>query len=58
VQRQNVLGKSNTGIDYDLLATKVSEANSNLPTPNVYTAVTDINDGQGNYANVVNGANL
>lgn len=49
---------SSNGIDYDLLASKISEANANLPAPVVFTAVEDINTGQKNYANVVNGANL
>jgi hypothetical protein len=43
------------GIDYDLLAMKISQANMSLPSPVV--AVTDINYGQGNYAQVVAGAN-
>lgn len=46
------------GIDYDLLAAKVAEANLNLPKPIVYTAITDINYGQEEYAQVVNGANV
>lgn len=49
-------------IDYDLLASKigahVGNANLNLPKPIVYTAITDINDGQGNYAQVVDGASF
>ncbi len=45
------------GIDYDLLAMKLSQANSTLPPPIVYASVVDINDGQNNYAQVVSGAN-
>lgn len=51
---------SQQAIDIDALATKigvtVSAANANLPNPVV--AVTDINDGQNSYAQVVDGANI
>lgn len=50
--------QNSTSIDYDLLAGKISDANRNLPAPVVYTAVEDINYGQKNYAQVVNGANF
>lgn len=43
-------------IDYDILAMKMAEANRSLPRPVV--AVEDINSGQNNYADVVNGANI
>jgi hypothetical protein len=47
-------------IDYDLLASKiganVANANRSLPPPQI--AVTEINYGQENYAQVVNGANF
>jgi hypothetical protein len=46
----------NTIIDYDMLASKIASANATLPPPIVYTAVTDINDGQNNYAQVLAGA--
>ncbi|TDO68832.1 hypothetical protein EV143_11816 [Flavobacterium chryseum] len=46
------------GIDYDLLAAKVAEANLNLPKPIVYTAVTDINYEQDEYAKITDGADL
>ncbi|MBE8727976.1 hypothetical protein [Flavobacterium hungaricum] len=46
------------GIDYDLLGAKVAEANLNLPKPKVFTAVTDINYEQEDYAKIVDGADL
>lgn len=56
----NIYSQNSTapGIDYDLLAAKVAQANLNLPKPVVYTAITDINAGQKDYANIVNGADL
>lgn len=60
----NTFNQSNQGsqIDYDLLASKigsnVAQANLSLPKPIVYTAITDINNGQNDYAQVVNGANF
>ncbi len=58
----NATQVNNSQIDYDLLAGKIGEhvanANLNLPAPIVYAAVTDINTGQKNYAQVVEGANL
>lgn len=45
-------------IDYDLLASKMAQANLSLPKPIIYTAITDINNGQDSYADVVNGANF
>jgi hypothetical protein len=45
-------------IDYDLLASKMAQANLSLPKPIVYTAITDINHGQDSYAQVINGANF
>ena len=51
---------TNVNIDVDSMASKigqqVSEANKNLPRPVV--AVEDINSGQKNYSEVVNGANI
>lgn len=51
---------TNVNIDVDSMASKigqqVSEANKNLPHPIV--AVEDINSGQKNYSEVVNGANI
>jgi len=44
-------------IDYDLLAGKIAQANLSLPAPVVYTAIEDINYGQKNYAQVMEGAN-
>ncbi len=44
--------------DYDLLAAKIAEANLSLPVPQVWTAVTDINTGQDDYAQVMTGANF
>lgn len=43
-------------IDYDLLATKLADANRQLPRPVV--AVEDINTGQKKYTDVIDGANL
>lgn len=54
----NQSSQSSQTIDYDLLASKMAQANLSLPAPVVYTAVTDINLGQDNYAQVVNGANF
>lgn len=48
----------NNGIDYDLLAGKIAEANMSLPAPVVFTAIEEINNGQQNYARVVEAANL
>lgn len=57
---QNI-GGSSFEIDVDLLAHKiganVAQANASLPPPIVYTAISDINHGQREYAQVVNGAN-
>ncbi|WP_233901343.1 coiled-coil domain-containing protein [Tenacibaculum piscium] len=55
---QNIKVDTGKGINYDLLAMKISEANMQLPRPIVQVAVEDINTGQGNYAEVVDGANL
>ncbi|MCG8212934.1 hypothetical protein J2Q11_08650 [Tenacibaculum finnmarkense genomovar finnmarkense] len=55
---QNIKVDAGKGIDYDLLAMKIGEANMQLPKPIVQVAVEDINTGQGNYAEVVDGANL
>lgn len=41
-------------IDYDTMAEKIADANRKLPAPRV--AVTEINDGQGKYARVIDGA--
>ena len=46
----------NDPFDYDKFAAKVAEANSSLPAP--YVAVTEINDGQGKYAKVLDGASF
>lgn len=52
-----VLGKNtNANLNYDLLAQKVADANKLLPNPVV--SVVDITDGQVNYTEVVNGANI
>ncbi|WP_310381830.1 hypothetical protein [Flavobacterium sp.] len=52
--------QASQSIDYDLLASKigvnVANANLNLPAPRI--AIEDINYGQDNYAQVVNGANF
>lgn len=57
VARQN---QQSTGLDVDTLAYKiganVAMANANLPNPVV--AVTDINDGQNSYVQVVNGSDV
>jgi hypothetical protein len=45
-------------IDYDLMAGKIADANRSLPAPKVYTAITDINLGQKNLAEVTDGANF
>jgi len=49
-------GGANQGVDYDLLASKMAQANRSLPRPVV--SVEDINTGQNDYAQVVNGANI
>ena len=54
---QGSFTNTNSIIDYDMLATKVAQANASLPPPVVYTAVTDINYQQHNYAQVISGAN-
>lgn len=51
------INSSSSVIDYELLASKIAQANSTLPPPIVYTAITDINYGQENYAQVDAGAN-
>ena len=53
-------GGSNTmvnqqGIDYEAMAQSNARAMSNVK---IFTAVEEINDGQGNYAQIVNGANV
>ncbi len=53
VSRQNY---NQNSINYDLLAGKIAMANMSLPNPIV--AVTDINDGQNSYAQVVAGATI
>ena len=58
----NMYSNSNSSqtIDYDLLASKiganVAQANLSLPAPKI--AITDINQGQDSYAQVVDGANF
>lgn len=47
---------ASSGIDYDLLALKVAEANGSLPAPVVI--VEEINEGQTNLAEVVEGASV
>lgn len=56
VERQ-IASSLNADINYDLLAEKIASANSKLPAPVVYTAVTDINTEQANYAKIVNLSN-
>ncbi|WP_417867961.1 hypothetical protein [Xanthomarina gelatinilytica] len=46
----------NDPFDYDKFAAKVAEANQSLPAP--YVAVTEINDGQGKYAKLVDEASF
>ncbi|MHC0442318.1 hypothetical protein [Flavobacterium sp. 3-210] len=46
------------GIDYDLLAAKVSEANLNLPKPVVYTSFTELKSEMDDYAKITDGADL
>ena len=57
INQQSVAGV-NLNVDYDLLASKMATANSQLPPPVVYAAVSDINYAQNNYAIVQNGANF
>ena len=53
---RNTSAPQQQGIDYDLLASKIGDANRQLPNPVV--AVEDINTGQSSVAEVVQGANL
>lgn len=57
IQKSISMGSREAGqtVDYDLMAEKIAEANRSLPSPQV--AVTEINDGQGKYADIVDGAN-
>lgn len=56
ITQQSVMS-SNSNIDIVQMADMIAQANSQIPPPIVYTAVTDINYQQGNYAKVVSGAN-
>ena len=55
VQKQ-IANTANFSIDYDLLASKIAEANANLPNPIVL--VEDVNAGQESVTEVLSGANI
>ena len=50
--QMRVNAQASNNVDYNLLASKIAEANRSLPKPNVSVAVTEINKAQGDYAKV------
>ena len=57
VTQQSVMSYSASNTDFTQMADMIARANSQIPPPVVYTAITDINYQQGNYTKVVSGAN-